>query len=181
MQQIRGWVRPPISVCEITAIWSRPALEECCSCRYITAREAAKRASGTGEAVWTWAGWAGKGSGSGSHQGFAKWWWVMSAVWGGEGIMADWEYRGSLVHTILIHSYQKKAKRCLLCSWRGLHITHVLLRLIKQCWDAFGERCCCNFQRGEDDSHYISKYHFEIPPKSKASEKQHKRAAKRDF
>lgn len=60
-----------------------------------------------GRALWTWAGWAGKGSGSGSHQGFAKWWWVMSAVWGGEGIMVDWEYRGSSVHTILIHSLSK--------------------------------------------------------------------------
>lgn len=82
-----------------------------------------------GRTVWTWAGWAGKGSGSGSHQGFAKWWWVMSAVWGGEGIMVDWEYRGSLVHTILIRSYQKTAERCLLDLCRGLHITHVLLRL----------------------------------------------------
>lgn len=34
---------------------------------------------------------------------------------------------------------------------------------------ASGERCCFNFQRGEDDSHYISKYHFETPPpKSKS-------------
>lgn len=72
------------SVWEITAIWSRPAPEECCSCRYITSKEAAKLAPGIREAAWTWAGRAGKGSGSGLHQGFAKWSWVMSAVWGGE-------------------------------------------------------------------------------------------------
>lgn len=31
------------SVWEIAAIWSRPAPEECCSCRYISGREAANR------------------------------------------------------------------------------------------------------------------------------------------
>ena len=67
----------------------------------------------------------GKGSGSGSHQGFAKWWWVMSAVWGGEGIMVDWEYRGSAVHTILIPSYQKRARQSLFFLARDLHIVHV--------------------------------------------------------
>lgn len=136
------------SLWEISAIWSRAALEECCSCRYITAREAAKRPSGTGEAVWTWAVWAGKeGSGSRSHQGSAKWWWVMSAVWGGEGIMVDWEYWGSVLHTILIPSYQTQAKRCLLFSWRDLHITHVLTRRIKQCWDAW-RKVYLSFSKG---------------------------------
>lgn len=48
---------------------------------------------------------------------------------------------------------------------------------------AFGERCCFHFQRGEDDSHYISKYHFEIHPQNqkKTLKKQHKGAVKRDF
>lgn len=99
--------------------------------------------------------WAGKGSGSGSHQGFAKWWWVMSAVWGGEGIMVGWEYRGSSVHTILIHSLSKGSPAM---------FARLVRRLTHHTCVASTERCCFNFQRREDDSHYISKYHFEIPP-----------------
>lgn len=124
MQQIRGWVRPPISLgnqCHL--IQASPGGMLLLQIHYSQ--------GGCQTAFWHRGGrldmgrlsW--EGSGSRSHRGFAKWWWVMSAVWGGEGIMADWEYRGSVVHTILIHSYQKKAKRCLLFSWRDLHITRV--------------------------------------------------------
>lgn len=85
-----------------------------------------------GSVAWTWAGRAGKGSVSGSHRGFAKWSWVMSAVLGWGGIMVDWEYRSSAVHTILISPYQKKAKQSLLFSVRNLHIVHVCFLEIKR-------------------------------------------------
>lgn len=69
--------------------------------------------------------------------------------------MVGWEYRGSSVHTILIHSLSKGSPAM---------FARLVRRLTHHTCVASTERCCFNFQRREDDSHYISKYHFEIPP-----------------
>lgn len=78
--------------------------------------------------------------------------------------MADWEYRGSSVHTILIPAYQKRAERSLLFSGeRRTYCTCLLLQIKRGGASFFEIGVSFIFQRAADDSYYISKYHFEIP------------------
>lgn len=99
--------------------------------------------------------------------------------WG--GIIVDWEYRGSAVHTILISPYQKKAKQSLPVLVRDLHIVQVCFLRYKRAGILF--EIGISFIFKEQQMTRITSLNTTLKSleNQNAPQKQHKRAAKRDF
>jgi len=99
--------------------------------------------------------------------------------WG--GIIVNWGYRGSAFHAILIPPHQKKAKQSLLFTVRDLHIVHVCFLRLKRAKIIFVIGTSFIFK--EYQMSHVTSLNTTLKSleNQNAPQKQHKRAAKRDF